>query len=189
MSDFASNILISTKRGKEDKLQSETPTKKVDAITAISTEISNCKAALAPKSTDQTTSNTAAITALSKAQDDLEKARSITAMTPSEAAANLISCTVGMAYASKLAFGNYQDGLILGMGGGMLASIGVGEGSNIFGPGKVLSQDVRAVLGNAAGGLLAASVSPNSLDTEMGRAIQNSQSKDPHYAALAMMIH
>ena len=50
----------------------------------------------------------------------------------------------------------------------MLAFIGVGEGSNIFGPGKVLSQDVRAVLGNAAGGLLAASVSPNSLDTEMG---------------------
>ncbi|MCX6741574.1 MAG: hypothetical protein NTX24_00135 [Candidatus Pacearchaeota archaeon] len=166
VSHFTSTIYNSSATDK-NKLDSLTLTQRSDAIETINKELSDCRTALAPVAgATVSDTNKAAMKSLKKAQDSLEKARGITAMTWTERGATFISCEIGMTYASKLAFGNYWAGPLFGTGGGMLASLG--EGSGIFGPGKILSQDARAILGNAAGGFLASFTSPDSLENEMG---------------------
>jgi hypothetical protein len=165
--NFLATIYNPEETGEKNMLPSK-PEEKSNAIDKISNEISACRNAFAPKAGEPQLTGTTKdqMSSLKKVQDNLEKARGITAMTWTERGATFISCEIGMAYASKLAFGNYWAGPLFGTGGGMLASLG--EGSGIFGPGKILSQDARAILGNAAGGFLASFTSPDSAANEMG---------------------
>lgn len=136
--------------------------KRSNAIDAINKGLSDCRTSLAPKAGAKENPNADALKALKKTQDNLEKARGMTTMTPTEIGATVLSCAVGMTYASKLAFGNYIAGPALGFGGGIAGGFLGGEKGGIFG------KDVTAILGNAAGGLLASFSSPSNLADEMG---------------------